>query len=438
MTIRRELLRLAWPLALANVFLICDAFVVRYWLGHHYGSVGLAVHTATAPVVGLVHLLFIAIATGAAVGIARSVGARDGRGLSIACNAMTLVGVLAVVIGVATVAFSTQVSAWIAKRGMSPEPVAQLLESYVLFAIPLTSISIVLTTTAASAGWGRLSLIWGVTHVPPVFALMPLALGPLGLGYRAPAFAVAVAAVINAVTLWAMVRRNAERLHLGRVDRALLFDRRLWRDALDIGLPQQLTRAAAFAVLLMVVRHVASAGVTVLAGYGIAMIYVDLAGSLSGGFARATGILMAQSLGAKNPLRAREVLTTSLWLGALIPAATIALLGFGASFAVAVFAETGDATAAGIHALRLMVFVLIPASLWQILLSAFGAAKATKRSFLIGLAAQAVALAILATRSSDDRVVDALITVGAMHTLSVVGFLGLSVPVLWRGVLAKA
>jgi Na+-driven multidrug efflux pump len=432
-----ELLRLGWPLALSNILLSLDSFSIRFWLGRYLGEYGLAAHTNTAPVIGLVHLLFTAIATGLGVSIARSVGARDGRGLSLAVNAMVLTGVVAVIVAVAAVVGATPVAESIVKPGLSPEPIRELLVSFLLLAIPLVSLATLLAAVAASAGWGRLLLIWGVTHVPPVFLLLPLALGPLDLGYYSPAFAVAVAGLINTITLWILVRRHANRLHLGTtIDRSQLFDLGQWRAVLDIGLPQQLSRGAAFVVMFAIVLYVGGDGVATLAGYGIAMIFVELAGGVTGGYARAAGILIAQSLGAKDPGRARNILKTSLVQGLVLPAATAGLLFILAPFAVALFVSDDAVASEGVRAVRLMVFALIPASLWQVLLSAFGAAKATKRAFLLTLVAQAAALGILAIWPGD-RVVGALVTLGSMHGLSTAFYFALSVSVLWRGALAE-
>lgn len=435
--IQADLLRLGWPLALSNILLSFDSFSIRFWLGRYHGEAGLAVHTTTAPVIGLVHLLFMAIITGLGVSIARSVGARDGRGLSLAVNAMLLIAVVAGLVTVAALVGATPVVDAIVKPGLSPQPIHDLLVSYLVFSVPLLSLATLLASTAASAGWGRLSLIWGITHVPPVFGLLPLALGPLDLGYYSPAFAVAVAALINTLTLWVLVRRNATRLHLGTtIDRAVVSDVGQWRGLLDVGLPQQLSRAAAWAVMLAIVLYVGEGGVATLAGYGVAMLYVELAGMVTGGYARAGGILIAQGLGARDPGRARSVLKTSLAQGLVIPAATAALLFVLAPFAVELFADSQAVASEGVRAVRLMVFALIPASLWQVLLGAFGAAKATKRAFLLTLIAQAVALGVLALWSGD-RLVGALVTLATMHTLSTAFYFALSVPVLWRGALAK-
>jgi Na+-driven multidrug efflux pump len=309
--------------------------------------------------------------------------------------------------------------------------------SYLVLGVPLLSLATLLASSAASAGWGRLSLIWGITHVPPVFGLLPLAFGPLDLGYYSPAFAVAVAALINTLTLWVLVRRNATRLHLGAmIDRAVVLDVGQWRGLLDVGLPQQLSRAAAWAVMLAIVLSVGEAGVATLAGYGVAMLYVELAGMVTGGYARAGAILIAQGLGARDPGRARRVLKMSLAQGLAIPAVTAALLFVLAPLAVAPFVDSEAVASEGVRAVRLMVFALIPASLWQVLLGAFGAAKATKRAFLLTLIAQAVALGVLALWSGD-RVVGALVTMATMHALSTAFYFALSVPVLWRGALAE-
>lgn len=433
----RALLRMTWPLVLSQLITQLDSIAVRYWLGHYHGKEGIAVHTATAQPVNLLTLLLIGIVTGQGVAVARSVGARDGRGMTLTANAATLTLLVSLVLAGVVIGFGDPMASAIAKEGVPETAVHQFLVSYVVLTVPVISLASVITTAGISAGWTRFALMWGVTHVPPVFVMLPLTLGPLDLGYYGPAVAGAIASVINCVTLWWLLRRRAVSLNLGAtIDTSHLFDRGLWRDLIAVGYPQQLSRAAMWAVTMTVMFHVRDAGMLTLAGYGIAMAFVDLMGFATGGYARAAAIMIGMSLGAKDPARARLVLRKSLSLGLVLSGTVVLLLEIGAPVAARFFSDDPAVIEEGTRALRLMCMTLLPAAAWQVLLGAFGAARATMRPFMVTLVIQAIAFGFIVFVWNGDAVLGAFTTLGSMYVVCLAAYLGLAVPILWRGALA--
>jgi Na+-driven multidrug efflux pump len=145
---------------------------------------------------------------------------------------------------------------------------------------------------------------------------------------------------------------------------------------------------------------------------------------------------MGQDLGAGAPRRARHALNVGLPLALLIPTVAVGLLFVLARPVVEAFASEPAVIEEGVRCIRIMSWVLFPAALWQVLLQAFAAAKATKRVLLVTLIAQAFPLILLYAWKGDE-VIGALLVMGLMYTLCLVFYVALAVPVLYRGALAS-
>jgi Na+-driven multidrug efflux pump len=339
-----------------------------------------------------------------------------------------------VIAGVLLVA-SQPIAGWLAE-GVAPEPVRTYLLWWVLLTVPLTVIVALLMTTVVSAGATKLALVQSGLHVTVTLVASPLLLDG-GLGYRAPAVAVALASLVNIVVLSTWLKRNArERLHSDSVDRKVVLDRKVWWGIVDVGVPAQLSRVATRIVNVSIVLYVADGGVAVLAGFGIAMAFLEIGGGAAGGFARAVAITMGQDLGAKAPLRARQTLRIALGLVFLVPIVAVLIQIVATRPLVAAYASDPAAIEDGVRAVRTMAWVLFPAALWQVMLGAFSAARATKRVLVVTLVAQALPLVLLSVWTGD-RVVGALLVMGSMYGLCFVFYVALAVPVLWRGALAE-
>jgi Na+-driven multidrug efflux pump len=430
------LLALSWPLIIQGLLFFLDSASNRYWMGRYLGGEGLAVHTTTSASVALIDLLFAGLCSGCGVLVARSVGARDGRALSILAASTVVAAVTWLVIGVVFLVLSGPIAGQLAKEGVAAESVHTFLIYWVLFTVPFNALVGLLNTAAVGAGWTKLALAQGLIHIAVTIVLCPILLRYTDLGYAAPPLAVACAGLVNTIMLWRMIKSEAAaRFHSASIDRRVAFDRKLWWQIIDIGIPSQLSRVATRIVNISVVLYVAGAGVATLAGFGIAMAFIEIFGGACGGFSRSVQITMGQDLGAGAPLRARHALNVGLPLSLLVPTVAVGLLFVLARPVVEAFASEPAVIEEGVRCIRIMSWVLFPAALWQVLLQAFAAAKATKRVLLVTVIAQAFPLILLYAWQGDE-VVGALLVMGLMYTLCLVFYVALAVPVLYRGALA--
>src|SRR5205085_798791 len=101
-----RLLALSWPLIIQGLLFWLDSAANRYWMGRYLGEQGLAVHTTSAATLALLELLFAGIGSGCAVLVARSVGAKNGRGLSIMSASLVVCAIAWVLVAGAVVAFA--------------------------------------------------------------------------------------------------------------------------------------------------------------------------------------------------------------------------------------------------------------------------------------------------------------------------------------------
>jgi Na+-driven multidrug efflux pump len=431
------LLALSWPLIIQGLLFWLDSASNRYWMGRYLGAEGLAVHTTTAANVALLDLVFAGIASGCGVLVARSVGAKDGRGLSILAGSIAVSATVWLVIAGAFLALSEPLAGHLAKEGVAAESVRTYLVYWVLLTVPFNALVGLLNATAISAGWTKFAMTQAGMHLAMTVVLCPLFLRYGELGYAAPALAVACAGLVNSVLLWRMLKAEAPvRLHNDKADRRAAFDFKLWWQILDIGLPTQLSRVATRIVNVSVVLYVAGAGVATLAGFGVAMTFIEICGGACGGFARSVQITMGQDLGAGAIARARHVLNVAIPLALLVPTVAVGLLFVLARPIVEAFASDSAVIEEGVRAIRTVSWVLFPAAVWQVLLTAFAVAKAVKRVLLVTIIAQAFPLIVLYLWNGDE-LVGALLVMGMMYSLCLLFYLALAVPILYRGALAK-
>jgi Na+-driven multidrug efflux pump len=430
-----RLLALSWPLIIQGLLFWLDSAANRYWMGRYLGEEGLAVHTTSAATLALLELLFAGIGSGCAVLVARSVGAKNGRGLSIMSASLVVCAIAWVLLASAVVAFADPIAEQLAQQGVSAAPIRTYLIYWVVFTVPFNALVGMLNMTAIGAGWTKFAMRQGLMHIMMTIVLCPVLLHYAELDYRAPALAVAGAGLVNSILLWRMMKAEAaQRFHGDTIERAIVFDKKLWWQILDIGLPTQLSRLSTRIVNVSVVLYVAGAGVATLAGFGVAMAFVEIFGGACGGFSGAVKATMGQDLGAGAKARARHVLNVALPLSLLVPAVAVGAMLVFARPLVEAFASNQAVIDEGVRCVRIMSWVLFPAAVWQVLLQAFAVAQATKRVLLVTLIAQIFPLVLLKLWTGDE-VIGALLIMGLMYSLCLAFYLALAVPVLYRGAL---
>jgi Na+-driven multidrug efflux pump len=425
----RRLWQLAWPLMLTEELGILTQMVTVFWIGRELGAGALAVEAMVRPVLLSVTYLFTAVAVGGAVLTARSVGARDGRGLTLISSALALTMLLWLVTAAMLLAAAWPAAGWAATdRVSAPDLMRYFVPWLVVGLLPIAVIQ-VLVMAASAAGWTRIAMIRMTAQLCLAAVLMPVFIGPLGLGLAGPAVAHAVPTAGFAVLIWRSLVRQRARWNLGeRRDRTAV-SRGLWRELLDIGLPPQIARIALFAAQALLIQLVAGDGAAAATGFGIALLFLFAAGSLSSALSQAGGILMGQGLGARDPAAVQKALRAALVSAVATSAVVLAVVELIADLVARPFTGDPAVGAEAGRALRMMALSLPAIAAWQVLLSALAAVKATKRAGLLAVLCEAVGAAV-AVLWVGDPLVGASVAIGVANGLRVVAFVVLARRVL--------
>lgn len=315
-----ELLRLAWPLALASALSLVNLAADRWWVGGT-GSTSLAALGCAQALLALVTTLFLGLGMAVLAGVAAGRGAgrpdlaaqRLGQGL-----------LLALAIAAACALGALLAGPLLRWQGAPAEvlPVAtrylQLGLVGTLFQGPL----LVLAFALQGAGEGRAAL--RVQAVAPLAALLldPLLIAGCGLGLAGAGLA---ALVGNALGLLVAARTLRAMPALPVCARSLLPRRALLAQAAGLGAPGALEHLARNAAALGLVALIAPFGAAVLSGYTAALTVVMLLLFPGLALGQATASLVGRSLGAGDAARARQV----GWVAAGLYAGCLALAGLG-------------------------------------------------------------------------------------------------------------
>jgi Na+-driven multidrug efflux pump len=391
----RTLWSLSWPIVLSNQISILSLGVLLFWFGRLAGETGLVVESLFRPFGLLVIWSFGAAQTGASVLVSRSVGAADGRGLSIAAGGMTL----AIAMWATFAAIILPLSPWLASALAGDLPVAQpmlhYLLAFVLVNIPGFVLAGVLLDVASATGATKLNLVRVLIDLAFMAALTPFFMEVVGLGVAGGPLSSGIAALALVPIVWLTLSRRRATLALGELGTGAWRIRwRLWRDILAIGAPVQVGRVVTFALQLVIVHLVVRDGSASIAGYGIALALLLFGAMTTMALAQGGSILIGQCLGAGLHDRARRGLRVTLLAGWGVMALFVLMTVFFDRQLVAIFTSDPDVVEASRHALAIVRWAGFGGSTFQILLSAFAAHRATVRASMLVIGAEAVALLV--------------------------------------------
>jgi len=392
--IGRALWSLAWPIALSNQLSIVTVSILLFWLGRLAGETGLVVESLFRPFGLLVGWLFGATSVGASVLVSRSVGASDGRGLSIAAGTTTLT--LALWAAVAAVVLP--VSPWLSDVLAGGLPVERPMLGFVIgwFAVALPGVSLaqVLLDVASATGSTRFNLVRVLVDLACMVALVPVLMQVAGMGVAGGPVAEGLAALgLNVVVWFALVRRRGA-LGLGELGAGAWRIRwPLWREVLGIGLPVQVGRIAMFAAQLILVQRVARDSAASVAGYGIASALFLFGVTTTLALAQGGGILIGQALGAGLADRARRGVRGALLAGWVVMTVFVTATMFDRPI-IGLFTSDPAITDAAAHALSILRWAGFGVATWQVLLASLAAHRATVRASLLMISGEAVGLTV--------------------------------------------
>jgi Na+-driven multidrug efflux pump len=338
--------------------------------------------------------LFAATSVGASVLVSRSVGASDGRGLSIAAGAVTLTLALWAVVA----ALVLPISPWLSGILAGGLPVARPMLGFVIgwfaVALPALSLAEVLLDVANATGSTRFNLLRVLVDLACMAALAPVLIQVAGMGVAGGPLSEGLAALGLYVVVWlALVRRRGALGFDALAAGAWRIRWALWRELLGIGLPVQLGRIAMFAAQLILVQRVARDSSASVAGYGVASALFLFGVMTTLALAQGGAILIGQSLGAGLADRARRGVRATLVAGWMVMVVFVAATLFDRPI-IALFTSEPAIADAAAHALSILRWAGFGVATWQILLASFAAYRATVRASLLIIGGEAVGLAI--------------------------------------------
>jgi Na+-driven multidrug efflux pump len=390
----RAIWSLAWPIAISNELAILSLGVLLFWLGRLIGEPGLAVEALLRPFTLLVAWLFGATSVGASVLVSRSVGADDGKGMSIAAAGVALTGAMWLALSACVLAASPWLVDVLAGDLAVDQPLRQFLLAWLLVALPGLAIAEVLLDVANATGETRFNIVRVLVELAFTAALVPVLVETADIGIAGAPIAQGVAAIGLCVVLWMALMRKRTAFKLGELS-AGAFGLRwsLWREIMAIGLPMQIARIAYFVAQLILLHRISREGEAMVAGYGIAGAWLLFGAMATLALAQAGGILVGQSLGAKLHDRARRGVRTTLLAGWLVMALFVVVTLFDRPIIGLLTSDPAVADSAH-RALSILRWAGFGIAAFQILLNAFGAYKATVRASVLLVGSEVVGLGV--------------------------------------------
>ena len=328
---------LAWPMTISAALNSLYHFVDTIWLGR-VGSAALATPTLSWPLL----MFFNTIGFGLAASVSALVGQYTGAGdLEKAWRAYSGVFGLYLLLSLpVTAAAIVVVPVYVDLIGM-PRDVALLATTYLtilVLGLPLQYIIFLFNTGLQALGDTRTPMKISLASTGINMVLDPLLIfPPVGLGVAGAAIATLLAeAVAAGYAVYSLATgRHGLRVRLAYIvpSKALLL--RVARISLPV-MGDHAVTATGFSVMAALA---AGLGTVVSAAYGIGQALLSLDHMISMPFARATGIVVAQSIGAGLYERAKKAALTGMGVAAgLSTIFMAAIIMLGGSF-IALFTQ---------------------------------------------------------------------------------------------------
>lgn len=364
--IRRSVLGLAWPSILENFMQAALGFITTLMVAR-LGSAAVAGVGTASQVQVIVITAFFAVSMGTTVLIAHAFGAGkiDSEGDAIAKQSMIAGVVLALVLTPLTILLAAPVMQGL---GAEPDVVAEGSKFLQITSLSFIFMAVMFILSGALRGVGdtRTSMIvtafMNVINIALVYVLVFGFFFIPEMGVTGAALAMVFSRGVGAVIMGVLLWQGRRGLKIsGREGWQINWDR-LKRLA-DIGLPsmgESVLRSGGQIVFVIVVFML---GTAVTAGNQVAQNAMFLSMFPGFGFSMAATSLVGQSLGAKNPERARHVgMTATRWclawmsaMGVIFFVFATPIMEFGASGE-----DKAEIIAAGVDALRLIAVIQPP------------------------------------------------------------------------------
>jgi Na+-driven multidrug efflux pump len=376
-----DLWRISWPLVLNGQLMMILEMITIFWIGRLLGPDALAVEAIWRPIILAATWFFLAASGGASVLIARSVGARDEKGLTIGASAMALTVAIWVLVIILSWQFARPLAGSLVSGEIGVGPLLEYFIPWVYFALPAMVLLSMTIYVANATGWTRISLWIVAIQVLTAMPLVPwfidtqeqgLAGAPLAHGSLSTLLTFAM---LTALYLKREKLALGQRLHFREV---LSWER--WKAFLDIGLPPQIARMSIFLSQVFYVQLLVPDGAATVAGYGIAIFVFFMTMNVTASLSQGVCILMSMAFGAQALDRAKQTLNVGLGGAALVGGLLGAVLLLFSGGIAGLFTSSGEVIARFDESVGMMAWTLPISAVAQTYLAALASIKATKRA----------------------------------------------------------
>jgi len=421
------LVRLAWPIVVGHLLHLTYQLVDTFWVGR-LGAVPLAAVSVSFPPLFIVFSLAAGFSiSGVALVSQYSGAARKDQASLAAGQVIAFSLLLSMALAVLGLAFGRQLLSWV---GADAEvlPLAWAYFSILTSGIPLIFLFFVFSAVLEGTGDTLTPMKLKAASVILNIVLDPLLIFGVWIF---PEMGIAGAAIATVVSRFAAAAVGVYLLVTGRrgltVRPVHLIPRwSLIRLVVRIGTPAALGMSAVAVAMTIMTAIVAAFGTMALAAWGVGNRVLSLIRMPSMGFARATGVLVGQHLGADQPGSAGRTAWTGVAVNVGVMALIVVAFQFGAQLVMRLFSGDAEVIRIGAQYLRWGAVAYGFLAVQQVLGGALdGAGRTLIKTFFLLLNIWVLQIP-LAAAFSTPLGVD-----GIWYAIVVAKFLGATAIALW-------
>lgn len=355
--LRRRVLQLAMPSVGEQVLNLLVGIVSTILVGH-LGAAALAAVGLATTITMIASTFFFALATGSTALIAQAIGAQRPRDANSVLEQSVLVGLgLGIASAALLLPFTRQT---MVIMGAEPDAVGmgQIYLAWTSYVLPLNALLFVGNGALRGAGDTRTPMfVMAAVNVINIVIALGLISGPgplPALGVTGAAIAAAASTVAGTLMVFAVLMRGRAGLKL----KVLLPypNVPVLKQLLDIGLPAAGENLLMRLSFLAYTRAISSLGTVAYAAYLIAQRVESLNTMPASGFATAAMTLAGQSLGAREPERARRAIFRSVEISLAISLVWACFSFFLPRTMLSIFTNDPQVIAEGALPVRMVAF----------------------------------------------------------------------------------
>ena len=353
-TLRDEILRLAWPILISGLLGTIIMFTDRLILGR-YSSDTLASMQVIGPITWTAFSIFGSFGIGMLAILGRAVGAKDHHKAKGVLSSSLLIALIAgIVLGV----FGLLTKGWMADVLMGPSNpsthVRDMATTYLTWTFasaPFTTMAVILTFGLQASGDSKtpmwVSLFSGFVNLGLSWTFVFGLFGAPEWGITGAALGTASASVINCVVLLYLIQRPHRSVRLSMPD----FD--LLKPVFNVAVPTFAERVILHSGFLVFTAFVGRLGTAAMAAQQACLAIESLGFIASYALGNASGTIVAQKLGAKEPNQAEQTIWYTMRFSFVLMCGVGTLFFFGAETFVGWFCTDPESLALGIVCMKI-------------------------------------------------------------------------------------